>query len=379
MYFFHGFFVHFLKAVERKGLILNQKKQKDFLVAAAFWIAVLVLSFFSVRYVFALFWPFLSGLFLAFLLHPLVNWISRFSSAKKSFWSVTVLLVVYLLIGTALWFLVCFLIQGVQNVIDYLPQFYAQYIEPFLVTVSRGFSNFGGNSAGLADTLPGQTLPQQIQQSLVDLSGKALAMISGWISKAPAFFTAFLFAVLSSFMISIEYQNISSWICHNTPRSLQRILVDLKEFIFSTLFQMLKAYGILFCFTFLELALGFWLLKIPNIWGMAFIVSAADALPIIGPSIVLIPWSITQCLSGNIFQGLGLLALLGVISLIRSIIEPKIVGKQIGLHPLLTITAMYAGAQLFGIGGFLFAPIVILYFLHLKQRQNWNFALKNLF
>lgn len=359
---------------------MNQKKQKDFLISAAFWIAVLVLSFLAVRFTFQLFWPFLSGLFLAFLVHPLANWISRFSSAKKSFWSVTVLLVVYLLIGTALWFLVCFLLQGIQNVLDYLPQFYAQYIEPFLITVSDGFSTLGKNGIGPdSGGSSGATLPQQIQQSLIDLSGKALAMVSGWISKAPAFFTAFLFAVLSSFMISIEYQNISSWISHNTPRSLQRILADLKEFIFSTLFQMVKAYGILFCFTFLELALGFWLLKIPNIWGMALIVSAADALPIVGPSIVLIPWSITQCLRGDIFQGLGLLALLGITALIRSIIEPKIVGKQIGLHPLVTITAMYAGAQLFGFGGFLFAPIVVLYFLHLKQRQNWNFSLKNLF
>ena len=63
--------------------------------------------------------------------------------------------------------------------------------------------------------------------------------------------------------------------------------------------------------------------------------------------IVLVPWAITCCVSGNYFQGLGLLALFGIVALVRTIIEPKIIGKQFGLHPLATITAMYAGCLLY--------------------------------
>lgn len=192
----------------------------------------------------------------------------------------------------------------------------------------------------------------QIQKTLVEYSGVALSAISNWISKAPAAFTAFLFAVLSSFMISMEYQNITLWIQRNMPRPVHRALLDLKEFIFSTLLQMLKAYAILFVITFLELTFGLWLLKIENFWSMALLIAVADALPVVGPGIVLVPWAITCCVSGNYFQGLGLLALFGIVALVRTIIEPKIIGKQFGLHPLATITAMYAGAQLWEYGDF---------------------------
>ncbi len=356
---------------------MNTDRKKDFLLNAAFWSVVCFLSYFSLKFAFRLFWPFLAGLFLAFLLHPAVNWISRFSCAKKSFWSVALLLLLYLLSGILLWLLGCLILTGIQNLFAFLPKVYKEQIEPFLTVLSERFSGVGTYTASRARSSD-EWMPQ-VQKTLVEYSAKALALISGWIGKAPGMFTAFLFAVLSSFMISMEYQNISLWIQHNTPRTVHRILLDLKEFIFSTLFQILKAYGILFVITFLELSLGLWLLGVENFWSMAFLIAAADALPIVGPGIVLVPWAVTCCVGGGYFQGIGLLVLYGIISLVRTIIEPKILGKQFGLHPLATITAMYAGAQIWGIGGFILAPVIVLYGLHLKKKQNWNFSLKNLF
>ena len=356
---------------------MNASQKKDFLLSAAFWSVILFLAYFGLKFTFQLFWPFLAGLFLAFLLHPAVNWISRFSSANKSFWSVAILLLLYFVLGLFLWFLCCLALTGIQNLLEFLPRVYREQIEPFLLLLSEHFSPPGARAAASAQN--SGELIGQIQKTLVEYSGKALSIISSWIAKAPAAFTAFLFTVLSSFMISMEYQNISRCIQRNMPRPVHRMLLDLKDFIFSTLFQMLKAYTILFIITFLELTLGLWILKVENFWSMALLVAAADALPIVGPGIVLVPWAVTCCISGNYFQGIGLLALFGIVSLIRTIIEPKIIGKQFGLHPLATITAMYAGAQLWGIWGFFLAPVIVLYFLHWKEKQNWNFSFKNLF
>ncbi|MDD3192248.1 MAG: AI-2E family transporter [Oscillospiraceae bacterium] len=356
---------------------MNANRKQEFLLTAAFWTVVLLLSYFGVKLLFYLFWPFLAGLFLAFLLHPAVNWISRFSCAKKSFWSVAVLLLLYLIIGISLWLLCGLAFTGIQNLVDFLPRFYADQIEPFLLRLFDQIS-VPNARAGSSAKIFGEWLPQ-IQKTLLEYSGKALSAISGWITKAPTAFTAFLFAVFSSFMISMQYQNITLWIQRNTPRPVHRALLDLKEFIFSTLLQLLKAYGVLFLITFSELSLGLWLLKVPNFWSMALLVAVADALPIVGPGIILVPWAAACCADGQYFQGIGLLALFGVVALIRTIIEPRIIGRQFGLHPLVTITAMYAGAQLWGLWGFLLAPVAILYLLHLKEKQNWNFSLKNLF
>ncbi|MCI5808615.1 MAG: sporulation integral membrane protein YtvI [Oscillospiraceae bacterium] len=356
---------------------MNANRKKDFLLSAAFWSVILLLAYWGFQFALRLFWPFLSGLFLAFLLHPAVNWISRFSSAKKSFWSVAILLLVYLAFGLVLWFVCCLALSSIQNLMEFLPRAYQEHIEPFLILICEHFYPPGAKAAAAAENA-GQ-LMEQIQKTILEYSSKAIALISGWIAKAPAVFTAFLFAVLSSFMISMEYQNISLWIQRNTPRRVHRILMDLKEFIFSTLLQMLKAYAILFLITFLELMMGLFLLKVENFWSMALLIAAADALPVVGPGIVLVPWSAACFVSGSYFRGIGLLALYGIVALVRTVIEPKILGKQFGLHPLATITAMYAGAQLWGIGGFLLAPAAVLYFLHWKEKQNWNFSFRNLF
>ena len=114
---------------------MNARQKKDFLLSAAFWAVMLFLIYFGLKFTIQLFWPFLAGLFLAFLLHPAVNWISRFSSAKKSFWSVAVLLLLYFTLGLFLWFLCCLDMTGIQNLLKFLPQVYQNKIEPFLLLI----------------------------------------------------------------------------------------------------------------------------------------------------------------------------------------------------------------------------------------------------
>ena len=117
---------------EQIGGFMNASQKKDFLLSAAFWSVILFLAYFGLKFTFQLFWPFLAGLFLAFLLHPPVNSISRFSSAKKSFWSVAILLLLYFVLGLFLWFLCCLALTGIQNLLEFLPRVYREQIEPFL-------------------------------------------------------------------------------------------------------------------------------------------------------------------------------------------------------------------------------------------------------
>ena len=60
------------------------------------------------------------------------------------------------------------------------------------------------------------------------------------------------------------------------------------------------------------------------------------------------------------FWAAGLLLLFGVISLIRQIIEPHMIGRSVGLHPLLSLGAMYAGLKLMGVPGLIIMPCLAL-------------------
>ena len=71
----------------------------------------------------------------------------------------------------------------------------------------------------------------------------------------------------------------------------------------------------------------------------------------------MIPWAILTFIQGNLPRAIGLLVIYLVIIVIRNIIEPKLVGNQLGLHPVVTLCSMFIGAQLFGVLGLFGFPI----------------------
>ena len=92
----------------------------------------------------------------------------------------------------------------------------------------------------------------------------------------------------------------------------------------------------------------------------AFINALVDILPVLGISTVLVPWGIFELIRGNVALGTGLLVLCAIMLLIRQLIEPRIIGKSLGLHPLTTLFAAYVGLQLFGLFGMLLGPAVAM-------------------
>ena len=137
-------------------------------------------------------------------------------------------------------------------------------------------------------------------------------------------------------------------------KRLKGVLTGLK----TTVLQWLKAQAKLSGITFLTAATGFLLLRIPGALLWAGLVAVVDAFPILGTGTILVPWSIFAFLQGDHFLAFGLLTLYGATALTRSVMEPRLLGQQLGLDPLVTLMALYAGFRLWGIGGMLLAPIL---------------------
>ena len=106
------------------------------------------------------------------------------------------------------------------------------------------------------------------------------------------------------------------------------------------------------------LTAGLLLLQIPYgpLW--AFLVALLDAFPILGTGAVLVPWSLISFLQGNNLQAFGLLGVYAVVTITRTVLEPRLVGAQLGLDPLVTLICFYAGFRLWGILGMILAPML---------------------
>jgi sporulation integral membrane protein YtvI len=164
--------------------------------------------------------------------------------------------------------------------------------------------------------------------------------------------------ILASFMLSIRLPRIRSFLGSRLP-SLWREryaphLRVLKNTVWGWVVAQAKLVGITFCI----LSAGFLLLQIshPLLW--AGLTCLVDILPILGTGTVLIPWSAICFLQGETLRGVGLLGIYVAAWLTRSVLEPKLIGKQLGLDPLVTLMAMYTGYQLWGLLGMILSPLL---------------------
>lgn len=165
-------------------------------------------------------------------------------------------------------------------------------------------------------------------------------------------------AVISGFMISAKLPGIKAWFSRLLPREKLKPLLDalkrLKTAVGGWILAQIKLSGV----TLLILAAGFLLLRIPYglLWAMG--TCLLDAFPVLGTGTVLLPWAFVCFLQTDTARAIGLLGIYAVISLVRSMLEPKLVGRQLGLDPLVTLIALYAGYKIWGIGGMILAPLL---------------------
>ena len=106
--------------------------------------------------------------------------------------------------------------------------------------------------------------------------------------------------------------------------------------------------------------IGLTALRIRYAWLLGLLVALFDFLPMIGPSAIFVPMIVYYLFMGNIAYAVWLTVILGVILVSRQLAEPRIVGAQLGLHPLTSLTAVYLGIRLLGVSGFILGPLIMV-------------------
>jgi sporulation integral membrane protein YtvI len=122
----------------------------------------------------------------------------------------------------------------------------------------------------------------------------------------------------------------------------------------------LKAQSIILSVTFIESFIGLTFLGIDYAFTLAIIIAVFDILPVLGTGGIYVPWAVINLILGNYRLGVGLLLLYGIIVVVRYMIEPKVVGQQLGIHPLLTLMSMFAGLKLIGVAGLILGPTTVV-------------------
>ena len=252
-------------------------------------------------------------------------------------------------------------------------RFFAYQMRELVAVLPGMLVNLQKRLADLQDKyFPGKTgdmLPR-LQPPALDLGDLADPLGKLAVSLPDLLLTAVFFLAATVLFTSYR-QEVLCFLRRQFPPRLLQAVRRLRVFLREALWGWCKAQGVLATVTFGLLLAGFFFLRIEGAVLLAAVIALLDALPLFGAGVALIPWALAELLLSNPGRAAGLALLFAVILAVRNGLEPHVVGRQIGLHPLVSLISFYLGWQLAGLAGMLLAPILVLILVKL---QEWGYS-----
>ena len=189
------------------------------------------------------------------------------------------------------------------------------------------------------------------------LSDAAIATLGGAVTALPEVLLFTVTAVLSGFMLCARLPELRQALRKKLPPHRQAQLETLRDQLKLVLSGWCRAQAALLSVSFAVVTAGLLLLRVPYALGLGALIAFVDALPVLGAGTILLPWAAVAMLQGMTRRALGLALLYAAAALTRAALEPRLLGRHLGLHPLAALVALYAGFRLCGVGGMLLFPI----------------------
>lgn len=361
------------------------EKRRAKLINFVYYGFLLVAYYLFMKYAFWLVAPFIAAFGIAMLLQKPVRAISKKTHIKKGIVaSVSVLLILAIIVAAVV-------LVGYRVFVEFkgLGQYVMSKLNdwPELVRTAETWIidklSFLPDSiektatdaiSGIVDNLLAMSEESsEIQQSGMSIGSFDFSAITtplgGLLSTAmriPAIFTAVLISIIACFFVTCDYDNFTNMIKKNISQEHERVLVKSKKLLGNILGKWGKSYITIMFITFCEVSIGLNILKLIGLYdggyiaAISIVTAIVDILPVLGTGTVMVPWAVFSLFTGKVGFGIGLLVLYAIITVIRQILEPRLVAMNVGIHPVLTLMGMYLGLQLFGVIGIFALPITFV-------------------
>ncbi len=327
--------------------------------------AVLLLLYLAIKYFLSFFAPFLLAFVLALINEPVISLLEKKVKVPRKFAALISLLVTIGIFGGLLVLVIVGIYSELlvlkSNISTYISGISAQ-LTAYVDKINAYYNALPSNITGLIDENLKSITPklEDVVKSLINYSIDT-------IKSLPQAAIFIIVTMLATYFISSDRKEIRGFLYKQFPENWVKNFYGVKSGTFSAIFGYFKAVFILMVFTFIEATVGFFIIHADYALVMGLLVAICEVIPIFGTGLIMLPWIAWNLLVGNMSMALGLsiIYLLGI--LIRQIMEPKIVGDQIGLHPLVTLVSMYIGLGLFGVLGMLIGPICVIILKNINE------------
>lgn len=339
---------------------------KKFELKKIWWILLgvigLILGFLLLKYALAYFLPFIIAILVTLLMEPVVNFFQKRVRLSRGISVALVMGLILIIFGV-------FIVAGVSRIYLELEKL-SHNLPSYQVMFERyqWLLNQNGELKNLMTRWhlsPGQQ--EVVNKVFEDLYGfftnnfKAIiGELLGLIARLPSVVTILIISFIATFFISRDRRMLGDFFWQIIPKEIRPKIMTVKNEIFHGAVGFIRAQLILISITTIIAIIGMEILSSDYALIIGFASGLLDLIPVIGPALIFIPWAIYSIISGQVYYGLGLLIVYGIMSVVRQLAEVKIVGQSIGVHPLSTMVAMYVGVKALGIVGFFLGPALVI-------------------
>ena len=339
-------------------------------IRAALVIGAVLLTVFVAVPLVSLLMPFVLALVLAWLLNPVVRWLKNRLNISRKVISLAVLVLAFGTVGGLCYGLCWALVNQVISLFDNW--------QPILDSLMATVDNVGHWLDRLGDILPnslvatGDDLVRALASWLesLDLSSQIAGLASwatGLVSGIPGFAVAVVAFLMASYFITSDYPRLRYLFTDQLPGNLRQFGSQVRRIFMEAFGGYLKSQLLLSLGVFAILTAGFLIIRQPYSLLLAFVRAVMDFIPIIGAGTVMVPWAAVDLITGDYRQTIELMVIWGAIVLFRQVGEPKILGGQTGLSPILSLVGIYAGMRLAGVLGMVVGPLLLLVCINLVK------------
>ena len=346
---------------------MNIEEKKNFLISYLYVIVVLSIIFLVFKFLSVYFMPFLIGIFVSFVVQRPVRKITERTRINKPaltiFFVVLTYIMISLLVSVLFYFIYIRLMDFAKTIPGYIPELQHAFegINLKISDIIRGFPEEVVASLNNLPKIIVETTSTSLTEYLTHLTTDVL-------KSAPELLITIIVTVVASCFIASDYDNIIKFCRRQLSAKTWDIVIHIKELFSKNILLILRGYLILMFITFLELCVFLALLGKPNFATIAAIIALIDVLPVLGTGTIVIPWALISLLMGNLYAAAILALCYLVVTVVRNFLEPKIVGMQIGLNPVIMLISLFVGLKLIGFAGMFLFPLTIFVITDLQDK-----------
>lgn len=364
------------------------ERKRKWIINVVYYLMLAVLGYFVYKYAFGVCFPIIFALLIAVILQKPKNFLVKKTFLKKGsasaicvFGLLFAIIAIVVLIGVRaaeeIKGFINYLITQFENVdavvntvessilsfVGRLPEFISKTLNESITSLFTQLREFmAGTNQELPETITGG-LSEKFSLSWITTP------ITGVISTAsriPSILIGILVTIICACFMTADYDRITSFVYYQFPKDKRKDLTRAKQLLKINLGKMGKAYALIMLVTFTEIFIGLTVLQLLGIFQSSYIVLIAaataviDIVPVLGTGTVVIPWAAYSFIVGDYGMAIGLAIIYVVVTIIRQIVEPKLVAGQLGLPPFVTLAAMYLGLKIFGVLGVFVLPMLII-------------------